>query len=451
MKFSTAILIGFSLATLGGSGGNAQGLDSSRKLIQEEQFDQALQLLDKIKQLDPSRPGPYLYSAECLLETGRIRDAEIEANRALELGVQQVDEVLKLTDLLGRLEQNTLALELLQKLKGQLPQSGLWRLADLHYQRQEPQEALLVLKGYPASPEDLRLKVRLGALYLMAKDYPRAIVEFRAALSLEPDHRKANFGLAQALWLNFQSEEAQEAFLKAAELDPDNPNAWHLLGIVCMEMKQPEKAVAYLERGSRLPDTFAKILFDLGNAYRQAGQEDLARQTLQKYQQQHNREEAERNRKQRVIQLHNQATQEMERGAVAKARQSWLRVLQEDADHWETNLNLAKIYLSSGYSAAALGHLQRLSQQPIESAEAKYLMAFYWSEQGRPEEALSYAEESRRLRPGHADLRNLLGNLYFGLDRREEALEEYQAAVKLAPHRADFRTNYEYLARKKTP
>ena len=413
MKFLAGILIGLSVASLSGPGGQAQGLDSSRKLIQEEQFDQALQLLDKMKQLDPSRPGPYLYSAECLLETGRTRDAEIEANQALQLDVQQIDEVLKLSDLLVRLERKTLALELLQKFGERLPQSGLWRLADLHYQRQEPQKALQVLKGYRASPQDLDLKVRLGELYLMAQDYPKAIVEFEAALALEPDLPKANFGLAQALWLSFQSEEAQKAFLRAAELDPGDPNTWHLLGIVCLETKQPEKAVAYLERGSRLPDAFAKILFDLGNAYRQAGQPELARQTLQQYQQQHSREEAERNRSQRIIQLHNQATQALERGEVAAARQSWLRVLQEDADHWETNLNLAKIHLSSGYSAPALGHLERLSRQPVESAEVQYLMAVYWSGQGRTEEALSYAEESRRLRPGHADLRNLAGQPLF--------------------------------------
>ncbi|MFQ5740086.1 MAG: tetratricopeptide repeat protein [Acidobacteriota bacterium] len=424
-------------------------IDSAKELIERKKFNAALQLLDLIKQRDPKNPRPYLYSGIALVQADRKQDAEIELNSAFQLGVEQLDDALALAHTLEQLDRKRLAFETLNPLEDRLSVGGIWFLADLHYQQHRHAEALRLLQRYQRSnPSDPRLPGRLGELYLMAKDYPKALSSFEAAIQTRPGDARAQFGLAQALWLHYRSEPAREAFIRAAELDPGNPRILHLLGIVCNEMKEPEEAVRYLKKAARLPDTFSRILFDLGNSYRQVGQAEEAKATLQQYQELYAREEADRNRQQKIVQLNNQAAQQLEKGQVASARDSFLRVLQEDKQNWSANLNLAKIYLSSGVPYSALSHLERLLGQQPESSEANYLMAVYWSSRQDTTRALTAAEKARLLRPGHPDLRNLLGNLYHSLGREKEALQEYRAAVNLAPDRPGFRINLDSLTRR---
>ena len=85
-----------------------------------------------------------------------------------------------------------------------------------------------------------------------------------------------------------------------------------------------------------------------------------------------------------------------------------------------------------------------------ETSEGNFLEAFYWYGESNYLEALKFAEKSKMLRPGDAELRNLLGNIYFGLGRNAEALKEYEAAMKLAPDRDVFKANYQSLAAKVT-
>jgi len=68
-------------------------------------------------------------------------------------------------------------------------------------------------------------------------------------------------------------------------------------------------------------------------------------------------------------------------------------------------------------------------------------MAKYWCQQKDFEQARAYAERVKSFRPGHAELRNLLGHIYLGLGRQDSALREFEAAVQLAPDRSDFREN----------
>jgi Flp pilus assembly protein TadD len=56
-----------------------------------------------------------------------------------------------------------------------------------------------------------------------------------------------------------------------------------------------------------------------------------------------------------------------------------------------------------------------------------------------------YAEKVKQSRPAHADLRNLLGQIYLGLGQSERSQREFEEAVRLAPGRADFRANLSKL------
>ena len=76
-------------------------------------------------------------------------------------------------------------------------------------------------------------------------------------------------------------------------------------------------------------------------------------------------------------------------------------------------------------------------------------MARHWYLRREFERARGYAERVKQSRPAHAELRNLLGQIYLGLSEREQAIREFEEAVRLAPERADFRENLQKLKRAK--
>jgi cytochrome c-type biogenesis protein CcmH/NrfG len=84
-----------------------------------------------------------------------------------------------------------------------------------------------------------------------------------------------------------------------------------------------------------------------------------------------------------------------------------------------------------------------------ESVVGNYLLARYYYLRKEIEKARLYAEKVRQSRPAHAELRNLLGQIYLGLNQPQKARDEFQAAVRLAPERADFRENLQKLERQR--
>ena len=73
-----------------------------------------------------------------------------------------------------------------------------------------------------------------------------------------------------------------------------------------------------------------------------------------------------------------------------------------------------------------------------DSVVGAYLMARYWHQQQRFDQARAYAEKVRlSARPRGTS--QSLGNIYLRLNQTEKARAEFEAAVKLAPERADFR------------
>lgn len=134
-----------------------------------------------------------------------------------------------------------------------------------------------------------------------------------------------------------------------------------------------------------------------------------------------------------------------DQGRMVEARAKFEQVLQIDSDNWDARGYLAEIFVSSGHWRFAHQHLVKMEELDPDSVVGNYLMARYWYQIEEFERARLYGEKVKFMRPGHAELRNLLGNIYLELGQEEKARGEYEAAVRLAPDRADFRENIQRI------
>lgn len=103
-----------------------------------------------------------------------------------------------------------------------------------------------------AEPENSSAMINLGAAYYNLGQLERAIDQYRRALDLEPGDAGIHSNLAAALFQSGDLAEALREYQSAVELDPDLAEAQFGLGVVYLQLEQPDKAATAFERFQEL-------------------------------------------------------------------------------------------------------------------------------------------------------------------------------------------------------
>lgn len=141
------------------------------------------------------------------------------------------------------------------------------------------------------APEDPSLEQELAATLCMAKDFERALPILERLLAREPESPPLNFLLGDAYLALQQPEKAVPALEKAVAGDSGLIPARASLSRAYLAAGQGEKAIPHLKAALPLDDD-GSLHFQLARAYQAAGQADLAKQLLAKYQELKRRNEA---------------------------------------------------------------------------------------------------------------------------------------------------------------
>ena len=173
-------------------------------------------------------------------------------------------------------------------------------------------------------------------------------------------------------------------------LDPDNTDAWHLLGVIAHQIGEIGAAVDLIGQALRIQPSNPGFLNDLGNALA-----DLGRL-----------EEAERSYREALTFApgyapahYNLGIALQSLGRLEEAERSYRQASTLEPDYCEAHNNLGNLLKDSGR---------------LDEAERSYRAAL-------------------ALRPGFADAHNNLGVVLQMLGRREEAERSYRQAMVLAP------------------
>ena len=99
-------------------------------------------------------------------------------------------------------------------------------LADSLMKQGKIEEAVKVLEDdVRANPDSIQSHVAIGQAYLQANEYAKARDSFRAALGLQPDSPRAQFGLTTALMRLGQGDESKKALDRFRELEAEKTEA----------------------------------------------------------------------------------------------------------------------------------------------------------------------------------------------------------------------------------
>lgn len=127
---------------------------------------------------------------------------------------------------------------------------GVWRGFESARARTSDDRAALE-RGLRAAPDDAELHHRLAQweqFSLAEGDLQRALAEYRQATALNPHESAYWLDLADALWLDGQSEAARDAVARALEVDPRTPRTLWRVGNFWLRTPEPERAFPYFRQ-----------------------------------------------------------------------------------------------------------------------------------------------------------------------------------------------------------
>lgn len=118
-------------------------------------------------------------------------------------------------------------------------------------------------KNYPYVSE---YRIFLAKMYLKYQRYENAQVLFEQYIRSEPKPKQGYLGLGRVYKFRSQLRDAQDQFLRAALLDPSDPEPLFELGLMFLENKKPGEALAQFNNVLTLNKLYPLVYFYSGRA-----------------------------------------------------------------------------------------------------------------------------------------------------------------------------------------
>jgi tetratricopeptide (TPR) repeat protein len=252
-----------------------------------------------------------------------------------------------------------------------------------------------------------------------------------------------------------RAEELCRQFLKS---QPTNPEALHLLGVVCQEQGKLDEAITALQEVIRLQPDLVKAYNDLGIVLSMKGAWHESRESFlhalrlkPDYAEAHHNlgivlgKLARPTEAIRALQdavrfapafapgFNNLGLAQLQMGQLNEALDSFRQVVRLKSDFAEAHSNIGIVMNKlRRLDEASQSFRQALAFKP-DMVEALVGLASVLCEQGKLEEAVSASLGALRLKPDHAEAHSNLGQMYLEMGKTEAALEQYEVALRLKP------------------
>ena len=204
---------------------------------------------------------------------------------------------------------------------------------------------------------------------------------------------------------------AEQIYRQVLAADPNQPDAWHLLGIIADQVGKHAAAVEHIAHAIRLAGDQAVFHQSLGDAYLALGRTVDAVSCYQ-----------------RALALKPDDVEAQRRLGDAIAGRRGLAPSSAD------ELNGLGITLAQqGRLDEAIADFRRALEINPDLAQAHHNLGIALQEQGRLEEAAASYRRAVELKPDYASAYNYLGMALKDLSRLDEAVACYRRAVELKP------------------
>ena len=193
-------------------------------------------------------------------------------------------------------------------------------------------------------------------------------------------------------------EAAEQIYRQILQAEPNQADAWHLLGVIAHQVGKHEVGVQYIGRAIGLNGNAVVFHNNLGGAYRALGK-------------------------------------------IPDAVASYRRALELKPDYAEVHNNLGVALKDQGNLDEAIACYRRAVELKPDFAEAHNNLGNAFKDQGNLHEAVACYRRALELKPDYAEAHNNLGVALSGQGNLDEAVARYRRAVELKADYAEAHNN----------
>jgi protein O-GlcNAc transferase len=192
--------------------------------------------------------------------------------------------------------------------------------------------------------------------------------------------------------------EAEMVYRRVLAVQPENPDALHLLGVIADQFGRAQEAEDLFRQAIAAAPNNPAIYTNLGNFQQKRGQLD-------------------------------------------QAIESYRMALNLGPDNWQTHNNLGVALASRGQLEQAIASYQRALELKPDFVEALSNLGNAWHGRGSLEQAIACHRKAVELKPDYTDALNNLGRDLKNAGRIDEAIDCYHRALGIAPNIVEVRNN----------
>jgi tetratricopeptide (TPR) repeat protein len=135
---------------------------------------------------------------------------------------------------------------------------------------------------FKADPKSWRVRELLAEANAGAERHMDAIAEYETAIKLAPNEPRLHEGLGTEYRLAGKLPEAEQAYLRELEIDPENISAQYKLGVLAIESGDPARGKSLIEGALRVRPDLQHAEYNLGRAEMLLGNDAAAAQHLER-------------------------------------------------------------------------------------------------------------------------------------------------------------------------
>jgi len=135
---------------------------------------------------------------------------------------------------------------------------------------------------FKADPKSWRVRQLLAEANAGAERHMDAIAEYEAAIKLAPNEPRLHEELGTEYRLAGKLPEAEQAYLRELEIDPENISAQYKLGVIAIESGDPSRGKSLIEGALRVKPDLQHADYNLGRAEMLLGNDAAAAQHLER-------------------------------------------------------------------------------------------------------------------------------------------------------------------------
>lgn len=255
--------------------------------VKQRSYSAAVGSYQKIIQINPELDSAYMGLGDVFMKMMKWSDAIAPLEKAVELNPENITAYQQIGKAYSEqriFDKSTAAFEKYLELNPQMPGEVPAMLGAGYFELKQYDKAIASFnRALEITPQDESILEKLAQSYQESGDFENAEIAYTKLTQINPDNAKYFFSLMIRMYdTNGMPDKAAAVAERMIELDPNNADAYYNLGYMYVKQEKWQEAIPHFEKAIEVRPDFDYAFMNLGYCYNQLKQYSKAVEAYKK-------------------------------------------------------------------------------------------------------------------------------------------------------------------------